>query len=652
MTRQDIDTVLRILHLENEPIDSDLAREILRSEGLAVEFKRVDTMADFQRALEQDSYALYLADYSIPGVDPMEALRLARQIRPQVPFVFLSGSMGEELAIETLKLGATDYVLKHRMERLAPAVRRALQEAEELSRLKRAEETVTRLASIVESSPDAIYAKTLEGIVLSWNHGAERIFGYLAEEMVGNAISILVPPDRTRDMEDIFRRIRQGERITQYETVCVSKEGRRFHVSLAVSPIRNEEGQVIEAATIARDISERKRAEAALQQANEELRISQELLESRVAERTAQLRALAAKLTRAEEDERRRVAQVLHEGLQQILVGAQYRLQSTRMRSHDPGIDQSLGQIQDILGESIRLSRSLTYELSPPILYLGDMAAILNWLSRWYGEKHGLAVQVEIGQPVKDLSEEIRVALFRSVLELLFNVVQYAQVKSAWVHLTQTPEGMVQVEVSDHGIGFDPEKIRQPETPSAGFGLIHLRERLEMLGGRLEVKSAPGRGSHFTILVPHGNKSEPPRAGEMSLSTDAPEPDCGSRKIRIVLADDHPIVRNGLARVITDERDLEVVGLAADGQQAVELTRRLQPDVVIMDVSMPNLDGVEATRQVSAEWPRIKVIGLSMHDDQTHSTAMRQAGAVDFVIKSGPPSELLDAIRAYTAQKK
>lgn len=645
MPRYPHESILRILHLENDPLDSELALALLRSDGLSVDFHRIDTMPDFQRALQGDTYALCLADYSVPGVNPIEALRLARQIRPEVPFVFLSGSMGEELAIETLKLGATDYVLKHRLERLAPAVRRALQEAEEVSRLKYAEETVNRLAAIVESSPDAIYSKALDGTILSWNRGAEKIFGYTAEEMVGGSLDRLVPPDRVGDLEEINQKIQRGERIAQYETECLHREGRRIHVSLAISPILNEAGRVVEAAAIARDITSRKQSEEAIQKANEELRTSKQLLESRVRERTAQLRALAAKLTRAEETERRRVAQVLHEGLQQVLVGAQYRLQSLKARSQDPPIQQGLTQIQEVLSESVRLSRSLTYELSPPILYLGDMVAILKWLGRWYQEKHGLEVRVEIEDPVEVPREEIRVALFRSVLELLLNVVKHAQALSARVRLGRTPEGQVQIEVGDEGVGFDPEKARQPEQTGVGFGLFHLRERLEMLGGRLEVKSAPGQGSRVALLVPHESlpESEPPE-----VPPSLPKSTSDSRKIRILLADDHPIVRNGLARVIRDEPDLEVVGQASDGLQAVELTRSLQPDVVIMDVSMPNLDGVEATRRVHAECPEIKVIGLSMYDDPSHSSIMRQAGAVDFVIKTGPPSDLIDAIRAHS----
>ncbi len=140
---QIMEQFLRILNLEDDPLDSELASELLNSEGLTVSIDRVDTLAGFKEALERGSYALILSDYAVPGMDSMDALRLARRIRPEVPFIFLSGTLGEEQALETIKAGASDYVLKQRIARLAPAVRRAIQEAEERTRLKQTVEKRT-----------------------------------------------------------------------------------------------------------------------------------------------------------------------------------------------------------------------------------------------------------------------------------------------------------------------------------------------------------------------------------------------------------------------------------------------------------------------------------------------------------------------------
>jgi signal transduction histidine kinase len=136
--------MLRILHLEDDPIDAEMVVDLLREEGLEVESDRVDTLEEFKKQLQSGTHALILSDYTIPGVDAFETLRLARQLRPDLPFVFLSGTLGEDVAIEALKMGATDYVLKQRIGRLGPAVRRALKEAEEQFRRKEAEEALRR----------------------------------------------------------------------------------------------------------------------------------------------------------------------------------------------------------------------------------------------------------------------------------------------------------------------------------------------------------------------------------------------------------------------------------------------------------------------------------------------------------------------------
>ena len=181
-----------------------------------------------------------------------------------------------------------------------------------------------------------------------------------------------------------------------------------------------------------------------------------------------------------------------------------------------------------------------------------------------------------------------------------------------------------------------------------GFGLFTIRERLEYLGGSLAIESAPGQGSRFTLRVPF--RSAVPAAAEPLASVPGPivrpaSPTAPGRKVRVLLVDDHAIVRQGFARLLNAEPDLEVVGEAADGKAAVELAGRLQPDVVTMDVNMPVLDGMEATRQIRAQCPGVRVIGLSMYASREHARAMLNAGAAAYLTKSGPAEELLAAIR-------
>lgn len=381
-------------------------------------------------------------------------------------------------------------------------------------------------------------------------------------------------------------------------------------------------------------------SEAALRKANEKLLAINETLETRVAARTAdleqrtiQLRALATQLTQAEERERLRLAQVIHDHLQQLLVGARLHLQHLSARNTAEPLNQTLLKIEHMIIEAINIGRTLTADLSPMVLYQFGLGAAFNWLGQLCQEKYDLTVTVET-EPKADVEAvEVRVALYQSVRELLFNVAKHAEVKHARLQLGRLESGAMRIIVSDGGIGFDPARVRAQEGTVGGFGLFSLRERLELFGIDLTIESEPGRGSRFIIMVPP--------AAVVPL----PPSPAVERKIRIVLADDHAVILDGLVQTLNDQPDFEVLGQAINGQQAIDLARELQPDVILMDVAMPTMDGIEATRRLTIELPRIKIIGLSMFDNKSHGDAMREAGAVDFLDKSGPFSDVIDVVR-------
>ncbi len=175
---------LHILHLEDDPLDSELAREMLQAGGLNVEVRRVATLSEFQAALQSDIYALVLSDYAVPGMDPLEALRLVRRTHAELPVVFLSGTIGEERATETLKLGANDYVLKQRMERLAFTVRRALAEAQESRRRREAEEELKAAKLAAEEA----------------NHAKDRFIAVLSHELRTPLTAVLPALDALREI--------------------------------------------------------------------------------------------------------------------------------------------------------------------------------------------------------------------------------------------------------------------------------------------------------------------------------------------------------------------------------------------------------------------------------------------------------------------
>jgi PAS domain S-box-containing protein len=217
---------------------------------------------------------------------------------------------------------------------------------------------------------------------------------------------------------------------------------------------------------------------------------------------TTQLRALAGDLAQAEQRERRRIARVLHDRLQQLLVGARYGVESLRSQGQGQTFEQAIQRVDDLLAQSLETSRGLTVELSPPVLHEEGLPAALKWLAGWFRENHGLSVKIVAGQRSLPDSEDIRITLFEAVRELLFNVVKHAKVGRAQVRLFRIKRGRLKIVVSDSGAGFDPAKVKFKEGEKGGFGLFSLRERLALLGGNLEVASAPGCGSSFTLLAP------------------------------------------------------------------------------------------------------------------------------------------------------
>ncbi len=412
----------------------------------------------------------------------------------------------------------------------------------------------------------------------------------------------------------------------------------------------------------------RKRAEDALEKANEELELrvrertadlsraidslqsevqARILAEQALRDRSNQLRELASELTLAEQRERRRMAKVLHDDLQQLLVGARFQL-SPLQRFRDPAVQNAVKTVNELLSKSVDISRTLTSELSPPILYEGGLIPALEWLDRWMQEKHGLKIHLQFDRSESDSEpDDIKVLLFEAARELLLNVVKHSGVDIADVRLS-TKDELLQLTVSDQGRGFDLADLTKRGF-SGGHGLFGIRERIESFGGSLLIDSRPGEGSRFVLVVPVEKASEAEPETHLlpsKVSAAIEVLQSGDHKIRVLLADDHAVVRQGLTYLLSNEPDIEVISEASDGEQAVDLARQLMPDVVLMDINMPKMNGIEATRIIHSEIPGIQVVALSMFEEAERAAQMREAGAVAYVSKSGQSGEVIAAIRS------
>jgi PAS domain S-box-containing protein len=447
----------------------------------------------------------------------------------------------------------------------------------------------------------------------------------------------LVPPNNWPGARAL-----RGEFVNGMEFIFTTEDGDELWKLIYAAPFRSHRNEAVGAVVVAQDITARKYAERKLHELTANL-------EKQVSERTAmaenrskQLQSLAIELIETEERERRKFAHLLHDDLQQMLASARFQLHSV---SGDKSTEPVLENVGRILEESIAKARRLTHELSPPVMHHGSLFSAMEWLSGQMNEHFGLNVYLE-GENMPELKNSpVKVFVFRAVQELLFNIVKHSGVKNANV-LLSGKDSHLDVTVSDQGKGFDKEDLDRSKTKK-GFGLISIHERARYVGGDLIIKSEPGRGSSFYLTVP----VQPAIVESVRMPTEAPpfhavapKNSPGTGGLRVLFADDHKVMRQGLIRLISSQPDIQVAGEAANGKEAVELARQLRPDVIVMDISMPEMDGIEATRRIKAEMPEVRVIGLSMFEDKNSAQNIINAGAHCFVPKTASSAELLKAI--------
>jgi signal transduction histidine kinase/CheY-like chemotaxis protein len=394
-----------------------------------------------------------------------------------------------------------------------------------------------------------------------------------------------------------------------------------------------------------------------------ELREFAAQLEGLVAERTKELlqsqhrlRALATELNLAEQRERKRLATELHDYLAQLLAVGKMYLDQIKQETGAPLVKE----LDETLEEALTYTRTLVAQLSPPFFHEFGLSYAFKWLAEQL-ESRGLRVTVEVEDGRPSVTDDHATLLFQAARELLMNVVKHAESTHARIAMTTT-DRTLQVKVSDDGRGFDVAAMDAlAVTGTQGrFGLFSIRERMIAMGGRFELVSRPGEGTQATLVVPL-NGSVAARVQDGGLRTHLSGPDSAhgphdshlreGLPIRVLLVDDHAIVRQGLRSILDAYADVEVVGEAAAGDEAVGMVDHLRPSVVVMDINMPRMNGIEATAAIKARHSSVVVIGLSVQADEFARYEMLRAGATALMTKEAAVDELYRAIQEALHRK-
>jgi PAS domain S-box-containing protein len=509
---------------------------------------------------------------------------------------------------------------------------------EEALQARREEEHDRALRTLLETATQGIVSVDAKGIILTANHAFEAMFGWVSGDLIGQQID--------RSMPSAFR---DGEeRRGGLHLVGVRRNGSTFPIDVSVNHVQTPAGR--RAFAFVTDITDRQRAESALREHTAELEY-----------RTTQLSRIASDLTLAEQHAREQIAKTLHDGLQQLLVIALLSLEQQLKRDSTNGVEPSelVSDAKQQIEEAIAAARSLSLELFPPVLQLSGLPAALRWLGNWTQHKYKLDVRVVADQRADSARKDIRTLLFESVRELLFNAVKHAQTDRVTVELARDGNDQLCITVSDQGIGFKPAELeRRSKVGQVGWGLFSIRERLTLLGGCFEIESAPGRGTRVRLIAPLVESQraldEPARSSVAPVDNKPASSNGGSPldALRILIVDDHALVRNALRDILNERPQLSVVGDASNGFDAIARAHTLRPDIILMDVAMPHMDGIQATMRIRAELPDIQILGLSMQPRSAVADAMEQAGAAGFFVKGLDTMRLVDHLLVVHASRR
>lgn len=633
----------RILVLAPTARDADLA-EVLFTRS-SVQSQRCRDLAELIRELGEGAAAILVPEEALVASEGGQLAEWLRQQPPwsDLPVLVLARSGVDSTTIARAMEQLGNIVVIDRPTRAASLVsaartalrarQRQYQLRDQLAERERNLAAQAFLGAIVESSDDAIISKTLDGTILTWNAGAERLFGYTAEEVIGHPILILIPPERHAEERDLLDRLRRAERIEHFETVRVAKDGRRIHVSLSVSPVRDSSGAIIGASKVARDITQRKEVEAALVAADRKKDEFLAILAHELRNPLAPIQNSVSilRLSSAREPGRNRVLEIMERQVNVMVRLVDDLLEISRITRGKIELRLESVDLADVLTSAVDTCRSL--------LEAG---------------RHAFQIELPAG-PLRFVGDPVRLEQVFS--NLLNNAAKYTEPGGQITLKACRDQGSFAVAVSDSGRGIAPELLprvfdlfmqveRSPDRARGGLGigLTLVRTLVEMHGGTVVAQSAGlGQGSTFVVRLPVGACV----AGAVA----PPSPDRLQRSVprRVLVVDDNVDAAESLAvllRMLGAE-----VRVAGSGPEGLTQMSTFHPEAVLLDIGMPAMDGHEVARRIRAraEYAGVTLIAVTGWGQPEDRRRSRQVGFDFHLVKPVDLPELTALLNTLEA---
>lgn len=489
---------IRILLVEDNRGDAVLLQDMLMGSASGGGFDLVwdDRLGKALDRLRRETFDAILLDLTLPDSRGLATLERIREAARTIPLIVLTGVEDEEVAIRAIRQGAQDYLVKGTVDgrAIAKAIRFAIDRKKTEDALRRSEAayaTAKVAVDTVNALSVGVVLVDVKGNVLSVNPTFERMTGYRNSEMAGTrtdaCLHLLVRPEDLPETLAALAAAQQGGSTDFLGVTIIAKNGSPIPLIVGVSTIRDPVGLPGTIVMTLNDVSDLKRAEQVLEAYQ------------------AELRALSFRLSLAEERARRDLAVALHDTVGQTLALSKIKLGALGQLVTTPEASRELAAIREMFEEAVRQTRTLSFELSPPILYELGLDAALEWLGEEFQKRHGFEFQFDC-EDKESIPESVSVLMFQAVRELLVNVGKHAKAKQ--VKVTSRMDGpQLCILVKDDGKGFDVEAATSASAKKASLGLFSIRERMRHIGGSFTVDTKPGSGTAATLRAPLDKKN-------------------------------------------------------------------------------------------------------------------------------------------------